>query len=759
MKRIGTPGPTNDPSNVCAPLARWPEGSPVQTGMRVVSAHSIAANTPPASPRALLSAFRRRWPTALGGGLLLGALAAAAGLFCIPAPYTAETELKISSVQEKVIFTTTEERASFATYKQSQMRMIKSALVLGAALREPEVANLSIVREHVHPVLWLQESLLLTTPAMEFLQVALAGENPQELTVLVNAIANAYLEEVVNEEQNKRRDRQNSLEKIHRDLTERLRSKEQQLRKLAESLSTGDAKTLSMKEQFAVEYYAKLRNELAQITFDLTRSRIALAAKKAGTQSIQGRPVAESTIDAYLEQDSEIQRLTNRIQQLEDLLARYEGVTVKHPNVAAYRSEISRLEKQLAAAREKRRPNVEERVRNDLAQRVSASEAELEEKVELLAATASELQKQTDSQQTEQKKTGMMSFELSGLSKEIAQMESLDKTITDELKRLEIELTAPPRITIHQVAQVPHLRNMRARTAGTVILGLGVFALVVCGVIWTDFKAHRVSSIEEVAENLGIRVMGSIPLVPRWIARGGSRRRIATRTEFWQNALNESIDSVRTILLRDSSLGSINVIMVSSAAEGEGKTTLSCHLGNSLARAGRTTLLIDTDMRNPSVHGVFAQPLVPGFCELLRGEASLEDAVRATATPGLFVLPAGKFNERALRVLAEGGAADIIEQVRQQYAFVIVDSSPVLPAADAMLVAQHVDAVLFSIRRDISRCAKVTAACQRLAMLDVPFLGIVAIGLDEGAFRYPSRPTQVRTPRDVHVAASAARVG
>ena len=700
---------------------------------------AMTPTIPPASPRVLFCALRRRWPLALGGGLFLGLATACAAWFLIPAPYTAETELKISSVQEKIMFTTIEERASFTTYKQSQMRMIKSPLVLGAALREPDIANLALVREHVHPITWLQEKLATTSPAMEFLQIALSGENPRELAQLVNAVTNAYLEEVVNDEQNKRREKQASLEKIHRELNERIRSKENQLKKLAESLSTGDSKTLSMKEQFAAEYHARLRNELAQITFDLTRTRIALAGKKAGSQAIHEKEISDSVVDNHLSQDGEIQRLKARVAQLGELLTKYDGTAPTHANVAAYRKEMARLEDQLQEARDKQRPTVVQRVRDEMAERIGASETELEEKVALLTSTADELQRQLDSQQSEQKKTGTMAFDLAALSKEISQFESLAKTISDEMKRLEIELTAPPRVTVLQSAQVPHLRNMKPKYAGTAFAGLGLFGLVVFGVVWTDFKAHRVNSIDEVAEHLGMRVMGSIPLVPRLSSRAIGTGRHAARMEFWQTALSESIDSIRTILLRDSSIEAINVVMVSSAAQGEGKTTLSLHLGHSLARAGRQTLLVDTDMRRPSMHAVFDQPLAPGFCELLRGEASLAEAIRPTSAPGLFILPAGQLDEACLRALAQNAAAGVFEQLRKQFAFVIVDSSPLLPVADGLLVAQHVDAVVFSVRRDVSRCAKVTAACQRLAMLDVPFLGIVAIGLDEGAFRYPNR--------------------
>ncbi|HEY2250828.1 MAG TPA: hypothetical protein VGH74_07190, partial [Planctomycetaceae bacterium] len=350
--------------------------------------------TPAPTTRALLSALRRRWHVAIGLGAILALLSAGAAWYLIPARYTASTELRISSVPERVVFTTVEERATFTTYKQSQMRMMKTPLVLGAALRDPEVANLSIVRAKEDPVPWLQESLVITTPAMEFLQIALAGENPQELALLVNAIAAAYLEEVVNDEQNKRRERQKTLEKIHRDLDEKIRSREQRLKKLAESLSTGDTKTLSMKEQFAVEYHARLRNELAQITFDLTRARIALAGKKAGIESIDERPIPDAVIDNHLGQDGEIRRLGMRIEQTRELMTKYEGIAPNHPNVAAHQKELERLEKQIEDARQTQRPAAAQRVRGEIAERLGTSEAELEEKVGLLTATADELQKQ-----------------------------------------------------------------------------------------------------------------------------------------------------------------------------------------------------------------------------------------------------------------------------------------------------------------------------------------------------------------------------
>src|SRR5262249_56521264 len=105
--------------------------------------------------------------------------------------------------------------------------------------------------------------------------------------------------------------------------------------------------------------------------------------------------------------------------------------------------------------------------------------------------------------------------------------------------------------------------------------------------------------------------------------------------------LLESIDGIRTMLLRDASVEATRVVMVTSAVAGEGKTTLASNLATSLARAGRKTLLVDCDLRCPAAHQLFEQTLQPGLSEGLLHEVHLAEAIRPT-TPaqGLWLLPA-----------------------------------------------------------------------------------------------------------------------
>jgi capsular exopolysaccharide synthesis family protein len=192
--------------------------------------------------------------------------------------------------------------------------------------------------------------------------------------------------------------------------------------------------------------------------------------------------------------------------------------------------------------------------------------------------------------------------------------------------------------------------------------------------------------------------------------------------------LIESVDAARTALLHISRTESVHVVMVASALGGEGKTSLASHLATSLARAGRRTLLVDGDLRCPSAHELFDQPCSPGFCEVLRDEVELADAIQPTLVSGLWLLSAGLCDSDSIQALASRDLRVIFDQLKEHYDFLVIDSSPVLPVADALLIGQHVDAVIFSIMRDVSRIPKVHAAYERLSRLGIRMLGAIVTG-------------------------------
>ena len=251
---------------------------------------------------------------------------------------------------------------------------------------------------------------------------------------------------------------------------------------------------------------------------------------------------------------------------------------------------------------------------------------------------------------------------------------------------------------------------------------IGMCLPALCIVVW-DARKRRVNSPADVAKKLKISVMGTLPLIPPTVMRklGHASR----RSQMWRMRYTEAVDGVVARLLRNAECDQSRVVLVTSAIAGEGKTWLATQLAMGLARAQRRTVLVDFDLRQPALDGALGLPLGPGVCEALRGQGEIADMVQPTDTDFFSVVTAGNWNRQVLPALANGSIGPLLEQLRERFDFVIVDSSPLLPVVDTRLLCQHVDSVLLSVLRDVSEADKVTAAQEMLDSFGVAHVDAV----------------------------------
>jgi capsular exopolysaccharide synthesis family protein len=283
-------------------------------------------------------------------------------------------------------------------------------------------------------------------------------------------------------------------------------------------------------------------------------------------------------------------------------------------------------------------------------------------------------------------------------------------------------------------------KDNKKQLLGMVASPVAVLFMVCMAVAWSDFAKRRIYSASEVSQGLGLRVVGSIPDVPNLEQHILD---FETDAALVGHPVVESIDAVRTMLLHDDEHEETRVVLVSSSGSSEGKTTVAGHLAGSLARAGRKTLLIDGDLRRPFLHELFSAPMQPGLSEVVLGEIEAADGVQGTAQENLDVMAAGQWDREVIHALARQGLSDLLEQLRTSYDFVIIDSHPILEAADSLLMSQHVDAVLLTVLRQVSQMPRVYTAYQRLTALQVRVLGVVVNGVDPNEMVMPagSAPT------------------
>ena len=243
----------------------------------------------------------------------------------------------------------------------------------------------------------------------------------------------------------------------------------------------------------------------------------------------------------------------------------------------------------------------------------------------------------------EAQKIGITSFELELKRTEIDQAETVLKRLREEKERLQVELqSTSQRVTVLGAADVPDQPDSAARTRGAALAGVAGLFAGLFGVSYWEARGRRIRTKEEVAKELGLRVVGTLPALAGRPGLEPARTRPGGRGADPAAVWLASIDSIRAAVLCDADdRPGARALLVTSALAREGKTTLACHLALSLARAGKRVLLVDCDSRRPRLHGVLNTPATPGLSEALSGAADLAAAVHAGPVEGLSVLPIG----------------------------------------------------------------------------------------------------------------------
>ena len=179
------------------------------------------------------------------------------------------------------------------------------------------------------------------------------------------------------------------------------------------------------------------------------------------------------------------------------------------------------------------------------------------------------------------------------------------------------------------------------------------------------------------------------------------------------------------------------IAIVTSAYPGEGKTWTVVGLARALAGAGRRVVLVDLDLRKPGVHSALLIPNEIGVSDVLLGKRALDECLQyvefdSVAGPGrgLYVVTTGKGVTEPAELLGTNRTVRLLEGLAEQADVVLIDTPPVLPVADALMLGRHADAALLSVLCGASRLPRVEAARARLEAAGVTVLGAVVAGDD-----------------------------
>ncbi|HYV35735.1 MAG TPA: polysaccharide biosynthesis tyrosine autokinase [Gemmataceae bacterium] len=695
---------------------------------------SAAFSTTP-TVGALVLALKRRWILACTLGVLgaIGAVMAVSVAF--PPKYVAQARLELASRPTKPIFDGTggEPDTDPAIYRASAMAIIKSPLVLSNALNSDKLKGLKITGLSADSLEKAIKVDFLLGP--EIMSVKLFGDDPEHLADVLNAVTTAYKDEVENRDNQRKKVLIDQLEKSLRENQQKLAEKRKDLQVAEKDDNIADPQTLQMRINTATFKVTNIEAERRAVLNDLSKKKLDLADTKAQLAAVNTAPISHEKVTLLIYSLTQMQSLSTKLADVEDKTSEWLPLPDSPQKTAALDSLAEKKASILESVKkieDKQRPEIEKKLRAEMKETLEQDIRKLESNIgglqnNVLTVTDAleKAQLELDAL-TSNRRAGVR---VENLRDEVKQIEKVQDTLHGRVALVKAEPAASKRILVLQVAETPTDKDFSRLTKVGSAAGLGVFGLVLFGIAFVEFRSRKVSGIDEVTQGLGLALVGTMPKLPAGVQRP-IQGAMTQQTIHWQSVITESVDAIRTQLLHASRTDAVHVVMVTSPNGGEGKTSLASQLAASLARAWRKTLLVDGDLRNPAAHKLFNLHLEPGFSELLRGEANIADVVKPTLLSRLWLMPAGHFDAHAIQALAQDNVAGIFDQMKEQYDFIIVDSCPVLPVADALLLGQHVDAVIFSVLRDVSRLPSLRTAQHKLQGLGVRMLGVVIIGTD-----------------------------
>jgi capsular exopolysaccharide synthesis family protein len=235
---------------------------------------------------------------------------------------------------------------------------------------------------------------------------------------------------------------------------------------------------------------------------------------------------------------------------------------------------------------------------------------------------------------------------------------------------------------------------------------------------------------ESVRSRLGLPLLGALPLV--------KDSEPIEELDSPRSALTEGYLAVQANLKLATPNGTPKSIAFTSTRAREGKSTSAIALARLLARGKKRVVLIDADMRSPSLHEAFGITNAAGVSNLLAGSPDIAGVRHATRWDGLSIIPAGPQPPSTADLLMGEGLHDLIARLLAEFDHVVVDSPPVLGLADAPLVAAAVDAVVYVVEAGVTRAGAAASAIERLREVRANLLGAVVTKFAAGrrAFSY-----------------------
>jgi len=543
-----------------------------------------------------------------------------------------------------------------------------------------------------------------------FMRIGLEGPDRKELPVVLNAIAQEFVDVAADLKRRKLTELRIALDSQVQTARQNMVSAQTRLQGYQISTITQPRNGqfsvtpgLASTQSTATSQYFQQKLQLDAIRTDRQQLEVVLGRAAAGSLSAD----AFQTIAAVKNAPQLSKALSDLTIAESDYAAGGQRYTPEHPymqKIAAAMSDL-RTERIPGLARD-----LIEQLKyqeDDLQKRIAAAGVELRE---VPAVTITEM----------------------ALLREYSQAEGLYNMLATRLEQAKLEeLSAIPDIRILDEASTPNKPADNSAPKIILMALAGSIGLAIALALLLDQLDQRFRYPEQVSSELGLAILGAVPAFRR--NRAG---------ELPPDQALQVTEAFRTIRLNLAhSYGAAGPVMltVSSAGAGDGKSVVSANLALSFARAGYRTLLIDGDIRRGELHRMFGVDRRPGLLDYLTGAAKMEEIIRPTTQEGIWAIPCGARRHHGPELLGSTAMSELMGMAKTRFNVVIVDSPPLSAGIDAFVLGTATGHLMMVFRTGETDRQMAEAKLRLLDRLPVRVLGAVLNEIEAGGvYRYYS---------------------
>jgi capsular exopolysaccharide synthesis family protein len=720
------------------------------TGLVPTSQTANAAEQPAqAKGRTFTMTFRRRkWSI-----LIITVLFAGAAIFYVSKAvptYTSTARLYIEQTGPKIITEYEGVMTQSKNYLYTQGELIKSTPIIAEAVQKNDIKKMETLKEQpetfiekmkdriglAEPIIEIGEIDNLVVYLKKILDVkigikddiiAVSCESPyrQEAAQIVNAVVEAYVNYQTSQKKSTVSEVLKILqkEKVERD----------------KELATNFEELLEFTRTYGVVSFEKsggnaIFQMLKNLGESLTQAQLDAINAKARFEAVQKFADEPQKIKEYAmaQRDTGEGLFENEIEkqqrsELMELKAELESAALQcsddHPTVKALKSKIADVEKQLAEQLDRHSKaylevlNIEYQTAKQRENELAASYEKEQQAVQSLNVKATEY---------------------TVIESKLEQGKRFCEILDDRIKELNVsEDTGALNISILEAARPAEFATSPQRAR---IMAVSLILGILCGTGFAAVRERmdwRLRSAEEISTILTVPVLGVVPSM-----NGKWKNSTASRGQKVQlepkSSVAEAYRTIRTAVFFGVPKGEARTILVTSPAPDDGKTTMVSNLAIAIAQAGQKTLIIDADFRKPMQHNVFGFDNEPekGLSNILCGQVSLDDAIRACNTSGLDLLTSGPDVPNPSELLNSEAFANLLKELTGRYERIVIDSPPITPVADSQILAAICDVTILVLRAEKSTRKTCQQARDALAGVGAHVLGAVINDVSPKHSRY-----------------------